>query len=113
MERVNANELEYRHGDSGPKYLFRGPNIDWGLIRFQPGETLGAHYHDEVEETFYFTRGAGVFKVNGVEHDIAAGDAFRVEPGETHDVLNTGDEPLDGVFIKDRYSPDDKVSEGE
>ena len=41
MERVNANELEFRNGESGPKYLFRGPRVDWGLIRFLPGETLG------------------------------------------------------------------------
>jgi len=112
MERVNANELEYRHGESGPKYLFRGPSIDWGLIRFLPGETLGAHYHEEVEETFYFTRGNGLFTVDDEQFDITPGDAVRVEPGETHDVLNTGDDPLDCVFIKDRYNPDDKVAVG-
>ncbi len=110
MEKVNACDLDYRHGDSGPKYLFRGPTLDWGIIRFLPGETLGVHFHEEVEETFYFTRGSGTFTVNGVEYDITPGDAFRVEPGETHDVLNSGDEPLDGVFIKDRYLPDDKAT---
>jgi mannose-6-phosphate isomerase-like protein (cupin superfamily) len=109
VEKVNANELEYRNRTSGPKYLFRGPRIDWGLIRFLPGEQLGAHLHKQVEETFYFTTGAGVFVANGLEFDIAPGDAFRVEPGEVHNVINTGQAPLDGVFIKHTYSPDDKV----
>lgn len=109
MERVNADELEYRKGASGPKYLFRGPKIDWGLIRFLPGETLGAHLHNEVEETFYFTGGQGTMIVDGVEYDIVPGLAFRIEPGETHNIINTGEEPLDGVFIKDCYRPDDKV----
>jgi len=110
MERVNANELEFRNGRSGPKYLFRGPRIDWGLIRFLPGETLGRHFHREVEETFYFYSGKGVMMVEGLEYDIRPGDAFRIEPGETHDVINTGTEPLDGVFIKHCYRPEDKVS---
>ena len=110
MERVDADELDYRKGESGPKYLFRGPRIDWGLIRFLPGEKLGRHLHEQVEETFYFTSGSGVMIVNDIEYDVAPGDAFRVEPGEIHDIVNTGDAPLDGVFIKDRYLPDDKVS---
>ena len=110
MERVNANELEYRKGDSGPKYLFRGPKIDWGLIRFLPGETLGKHHHEEVEETFFFTSGCGVISVDNLEYDIAPGDAFRLDPGETHDIVNTGSEPLEGVFIKHCYKPDDKVN---
>lgn len=108
MEKVNANELDFRNGTSGPKYLFRGPRIDWGLIRFLPGEELGPHKHQEVEETFYFYRGTGVFAVDGLEYDITPGDAFRVEPGEAHNVVNTGAEPLDGVFIKHAYRPDDK-----
>lgn len=111
MERVNANDRSYRRGASGPKYLFRGPRLDWGLIRFLPGEQLGAHHHEEVEETFYFTSGLGLFVADGVAHEIRPGDAFRVEPNEVHNVENTGSEPLDGVFIKHTYRPDDKVDD--
>ena len=110
MERVNEADKEFRHGDHGPKYLFRGPRIDWGLIRFLPGEQLGAHLHREVEETFYFTGGTGLLVADGLEYDIAPGDAFRLEPGEVHNIINTGSEPLDGIFIKHAYRPDDKVS---
>ena len=109
MERVNANDVEYRKGRSGPKYLFRGPRIDWGLIRFLPGESLGKHLHQEVEETFHFTAGSGVMIVEDVEYDVEPGETFRIEPGEAHDIVNTGDLPLDGVFIKHRHRPDDKV----
>ena len=110
MERVNANDLDYRTGQSGPKYLFRGPRIDWGVIRFLPGESLGKHMHEQVEETFYFTCGTGVMIVDDIQYDVSPGDAFRIEPGESHDVANTADVPLDGVFIKHCYLPDDKVS---
>ena len=113
MERVNANDREYRKGDSGPKYLFRGPRLDWGLIRFRPGQQLGAHFHNEVEETFYFTSGTGIFVAGGVRFVIRPGDAFRMEPGETHNIINTGKLPLDGIFIKHAYLPDDKVDVAE
>jgi len=113
MEKVDANDLEYRNTVSGPKSLFRGPRIDWGLIRFLPGEELGAHRHQQVEETFYFTCGTGVIVVDGLEYDVQPGHAFRLEPGEVHNILNTGQEPLDGVFIKHVYRPDDKVSVGQ
>ena len=52
VDKVNEFELEYRNGDSGPKYLFRGPKIEWGVIAFMPGQSLGKHYHQEVEENF-------------------------------------------------------------
>ena len=110
MEKVSANELDYRNTTSGPKYLFRGPRVDWGVIRFLPGEELGPHLHEEVEETFYFTGGTGVMVVDGLEYDIEPGDAFRLEPGEVHNVVNNGQEPLDGIFIKHTYRPDDKVN---
>jgi len=109
MEKVNANDLDYRMGDSGPKYLFRGPRIDWGLIRFLPGQELGTHLHEQVEETFYFTAGTGVMVVDGERTDITPGDALRIEPGEAHNIINTGQTPLEGVFIKHIYAPKDKV----
>ena len=109
MEKVNEFEQEYRHGDSGPKYLFRGPNIDWGVLRFQPGQTLGKHCHERVEETFYFTKGAPAMIIDGEEHRVKVGDAFRIEPGEVHDIINDTQEPIDAVFIKSTYDPKDKV----
>jgi len=110
VEKVNEGELEYRKGDSGPKYMFRGPRIDWGVIRFQPGDKLGIHYHERVEETFYFPNGGGKMIVSGVEYDIKAGDAFRIEPGEHHNIINGTDKPMDFVFIKSAYDPKDKCN---
>lgn len=43
MQLVNEYDLSFRKGDSGPKYLFRGPNIDWGVLLLKPGQTLGKH----------------------------------------------------------------------
>ena len=112
MDQVNEFELEYRKGESGPKYLFRGPRIDWGVLRFLPGETLGKHFHEEVEETFYFTQGAPLVIANEQKIRVKVGDAFRFEPGDRHDIVNDTDEPVDAVFIKHVYKPKDKVDAG-
>ena len=109
MEKVNEHELEYRKGDSGPKYLFRGPRIDWGVLRFLPGQELGKHYHEQVEETFYFTSGTPLMIVAGEEFRVKTGDAFRIDPGEAHNIVNDTDDPTDAVFIKSIFEPKDKV----
>ena len=110
MERINESEKTFRKGDSGPKYLFRGPKIDWGAMVLKPGERMGAHGHKEVEEAFYFVEGASEMIVNDVPHSAEEGDAFRIEPSEKHDIQNNTDSPVKIVFIKCPYLPDDKIT---
>ncbi|MHA1340627.1 MAG: cupin domain-containing protein [Promethearchaeota archaeon] len=110
MKKVNENDFQYRKGDSGPKYLMRGPNIDWGVILLKPGQKMGAHAHNKVEETFYFLTGEGKFYVNDEPHPVKAGDVFYIEPKEKHDIENTSSEDMKLVFIKYPYLPDDKIS---
>lgn len=110
MKRVNENDMEYRFGDWGPKYLVRGPKIDWGVILLKPGESLGRHFHKEVEETFFFLSGTPTFKANGEEYRVKEGDAFIMEPDDRHDIENNTDRPVKMVFIKCPYLPKDKVS---
>lgn len=109
MEKVNEFEKEYRGGASGVKYLFRGPRIDWGVIKFLPGEELGPHYHERLEETFYFTSGSPLMIVDEEKFRARAGDAFRIEPGEHHNIVNDTEEEVNAVFIKSTYDPKDKV----
>jgi mannose-6-phosphate isomerase-like protein (cupin superfamily) len=110
MQRVNEKEQGYRKGDSGPKYLMRGPRIEWGVIRLKPGERMGGHGHREVEETFYFFDGAPTILVDGVPTRVCEGDAFRLEPGEMHDIVNDTPVPVRVIFIKAPYLPEDKIA---
>ncbi len=109
MERVSEKDLAYRDGNSGVKYLFRGPKIDWGVILLLPGQTLSPHYHEQVEETFYILEGQADFTVDGATQTLQAGEAVRLEPTEKHAVVNSGSEPVKMVFIKSPYLPKDKV----
>lgn len=109
MEKVNEAQMAYRGGVSGVKYLFRGPQIDWGVILLLPGENLGAHYHHQVEETFYLLSGEATLLAGGHEVPLVPGDAVRLPAPEPHDLRNEGDAPAKLVFIKSPYLPQDKV----
>ena len=110
MERTNENEKTFRKGDSGPKYLFRGPKFEWGILVLKPGEKMGCHGHNEVEETFYFLEGTPKMIVDDVPYEVKVGDAFRIEPLEKHDIYNDTDSNVKFVFIKCPYLPDDKIA---
>ncbi len=108
MDLVKEKDMPFRHGDWGIKYLFRGPRLDWGVVVLRPGEKMGAHYHEQVEETFFILEGEGKFVVDGKEVPVEAGTGCRLEPGERHDLVASSRHSLRGVFIKTPYLPDDK-----
>lgn len=110
MERVNENNCEFHFGDHGPKYLMRGPKFEWGVIVFQPGQELGAHKHEQVEETFYFENGTPLMVVDDNKYRVTPGDAFRLEPGEAHNIINDSEEDTRIIFIKCPYLPGDKIT---
>ncbi len=109
MEKVNESQMSYRGGASGVKYLFRGPQIDWGVILLLPGERLGAHYHEQVEETFFLLSGRATLLTGGQEVPLVPGDAVRLTAPEQHDLRNDSDVPARFVFIKSPYLPKDKI----
>jgi quercetin dioxygenase-like cupin family protein len=110
MEKINEAEKEFRNKKSGPKYIFRGPRFEWGIIRFLPTEELGKHLHNETEETFYFTKGCPRMVVEDQEFRAVEGDAVRVEEKEAHNIINDTDDVVECVFMKVPYNPEDKVS---
>ena len=78
------------------------------MILLRPNDELGSHFHNEVEETFYFLSGKGIMKIQDKEFFINIGDAFRIEPKETHNIICQ--EEIKAIFIKCPYLPEDKVS---
>ncbi|MCX7706041.1 MAG: cupin domain-containing protein [bacterium] len=110
MKKTSESIEKFKKGDSGPKYLFRGPYCEWGIIILKPGEKMGSHGHREVVEDFYFIEGGPKIVVGDIEHRVNPGDAVRAEPGEAHDIINDTQEEIKLVFIKSPYLPDDKYS---
>lgn len=111
IKQVKESDFEYRGGDSGVKYLMRGPSIDWGLILLKPGEYMAStpHGHNEIDETFYFMEGDGVMIVDNRELPAPQGSVFLCEQREMHNIRNDSDNPIKIVFIKGDYKPKDKI----
>ena len=105
---INENEREYRFGESGPKYLMKGPRMNFALVRFRPGEDFQAHYHNIMEEDFFIL--AHDIVVDGVKHVLGVGDLIHIEPGEVHYVKNAYDVPVKMVSTLAPYQETDKVN---
>ncbi len=108
MMIIKENELDYRFGDSGPKYLMRGPRMNFGVILLKPGQELTGHYHKIMEENFYVIEGEIEFLINGEKHLLKAGELLHAEPGEAHAMKNVGDIDAKTVFVLAPYTDNDR-----
>lgn len=106
---INENEKEYRFGDSGPKYLMKGPRMNFALVQFMPGQDFQAHYHNVMEEDFYILEGKIDIVVDGTVHTLSKGDLIHIEPGEVHYCRNAYDVPVKMVSTLAPYQAVDKV----
>ncbi|PKM72022.1 MAG: cupin domain-containing protein [Firmicutes bacterium HGW-Firmicutes-16] len=107
---LNENEREYRFGDSGPKYLMKGPRMNFALVQFMPGDDFDAHYHNVMEENFYIIEGEVDIVVDGTVNHMKAGDFIHIEPNEVHYCINVSDKPIKMVSTLAPYQEIDKVS---
>ena len=109
MYIVNENEREYRFGDSGPKYLMKGPRMNFALVAFNPGQDFKAHYHNVMEENFYILEGEIDIVVDGVVNHLRPGQMIHIEPGEIHYVINNSDKPMKMISTLAPFTDPDKV----
>ncbi|MEW9123722.1 MAG: cupin domain-containing protein [Thermotaleaceae bacterium] len=108
MIKVNESEREYRFGDSGPKYLRKGPFLSTGVVVFNPGQDFQSHYHKIMEESFLIISGELDFYMNGQLVKCVEGDLITAEPGESHYIVNTSDKVAKAVFMLAPFQLEDK-----
>ncbi len=106
---IDENEKEYRFGDSGPKYLMKGPRSNFALVQFQAGQDFKAHYHNIMEENFFILEGEVDVEVDGVCHTLKAGQLIHIEPKEVHYVINRSNSVVKMVSTLAPYQEVDKV----
>ena len=58
--------------------------------RIPPNQSVGAHTHDDMSEVFFVESGEGIIQIDGQAHCLEAGVCIGVEPGEQHELVNTG-----------------------
>ena len=106
---VNEKDREYRFGDSGPKYLMKGPRMNFAIVQFQAGQDFKAHYHNIMEENFFILEGEVDIVVNGVVHHLTAGQLIHIEPAEVHYVVNRSNSVVRMISTLAPYTDPDKV----
>ena len=106
---LDEKEREYRFGDSGPKYLMKGPRSNFAIVKFNPGQEFPAHYHEIMEENFYILEGKIDVIVDGVVNHLSEGQMIHIEPGEIHYVINNYDQPVKMISTLAPFQDSDKV----
>ena len=61
---------------------------------FAPDQVANAHQHNDMYEVFFVQSGNGQIVIDGQPHRLSPGICVTVSPGESHEVRNTGKEPL-------------------
>ncbi len=67
-----------------------GPITTYSRAVFPPGERIPPHFHEDMAEVFTVESGRGEIRVNEVAYVLAAGTTVVVEPGDLHEIHNTG-----------------------
>jgi mannose-6-phosphate isomerase-like protein (cupin superfamily) len=67
-----------------------GPIMNAARAVFPPGEKAGSHLHNDMLEVFTVESGCGEIRVDDVGYVFSAGTTVVVEPGEVHEIINTG-----------------------
>lgn len=69
-----------------------------------PGQSTGGptNAHDASDQWLYVVSGSGSATIEGESHDLRSGTFVLIEAGETHEIVNDGDEPLETVNV---YAP--------
>ena len=71
-----------------------------------PGQSTGgpSNAHAASDQWLYVVAGTGEATVEGKSYALGPGTLLLVEPGETHEIANTGSEPLETINV---YAPPD------
>jgi quercetin dioxygenase-like cupin family protein len=70
------------------------------LLEFDPGASVPAHSHPH-EQLGFVVDGELVLAIDGVEHRLAAGDAYQIPGGVEHAAWTRGD----GCRVLDVFQP--------
>ena len=82
-----AKKVMFASGDIAPITQF-------AQATFPPGSKAPAHAHNDMIEVFLIEQGSGRIIVDGTIHAVSAGSSIAIEPGESHELENTGKDNL-------------------
>jgi mannose-6-phosphate isomerase-like protein (cupin superfamily) len=72
---------------------------NFSQARFAVGQTASAHAHQDMYEVFFVQAGEGVIRINNQEYPLLPGNCVAIEPGEVHEVINSGSNELVLIYF--------------
>lgn len=108
MYIIDEKDFEFRFGDSGPKYLMKGPRMNFAIVQFQPGQDFKAHFHNIMEENFYIVEGEIDIIVDGKVNHMTKGQFIHIEPSEIHYCVNVSNAPIVMISTLAPFEQSDK-----
>lgn len=109
MYILNENERDYRFGDNGPKYLMKGPRMNFAVVQFQAGQDFPAHYHNIMEENFYILEGEIDITVDDTVYHLKQGDFIHIEPSEVHYCINNSKSVMKMISTLAPFQESDRI----
>ena len=77
-----------------------------------PGESEGGkgNRHEGSDQWLYVASGEGTATIKGKAHKLNPGSLLLIEHGETHEIKNTGEEPLETLnfYVPPAYTEDEE-----
>ena len=96
IEQLSRDNELYR------KVLYTGSKMQLVIMSIPPGEEIGEETHENGDQFIRIEGGEGMFVLAGNKSACRDGDAVVVPAGMAHNVINTGDTPLQLYAI---YAP--------
>ena len=90
---ADIEELTERNSDFR-RVVYTGKNLQLVLMAIEPGRDIGEEVHEDRDQFFRVEKGKGEVLIDGNRSSIEADDAVIVPAGAPHNIVNTGDEPL-------------------
>lgn len=88
IEALTEENTDFR------RVLYTGQHLQLVLMTLKPGEEIGEEVHEDRDQFFRIEDGEGEVWIDGVKTKIADDDGIIVPAGASHNVVNTGTEPL-------------------
>ena len=92
----NQNIIEDGCGGSIYKILdvdnSRLKSVEIAMCVFSPGEIADLHYHEVMEEIYFFIEGEGEIELDGIWHKVKVEDAVAIPVRTKHRIRNSSTE---------------------
>jgi mannose-6-phosphate isomerase-like protein (cupin superfamily) len=89
------------------RVIFTSSHLQLVLMSLEPGQEIGSEVHNKIDQFFEILSGTGVSIIDGVEYQIGNDIALVIPAGLSHNIINTGTEPLKlySVYAPPEHKP--------